>query len=105
MYRLSVLDDRFGASAEERYQLSIIAVACSVIEANLTIICTNLPTLGYKVFFDWVKDYKYGQVNAEGLRQLTIGNGPYPITVRGGDIELGGIAEHHRRYQVRDIDS
>ena len=79
-------------------------MACSVIEANLTIICANLPTLGYKVFLDWVKDYKYGNVNAEGLRQLTIGNGPNPINVRGGDGELDDMAEHRRRYSVRTID-
>ena len=104
IFRLIELDKRFGASAEDRYQLAIIAVACSFFEANLTIICANLPTLGYKVFFDWVQDYKYGEVNAEGLRQLTIGNGPNPSRVGGGDIEFGDIAEHHRRYQDRAID-
>ena len=78
---------------------------CSVVEANLTIICANLPTLGYILFFDWVTDYKYGNVNAEGLRQLTIGNGPIPTNVRGGMVELDGVAEHHRRYEDRYIDA
>ena len=82
IFRLSELHKRFGASAEDRYELAILAVMCSVIEANLTIICANLPTLGYQVFFDWVKEYKYGTVNEEDLRQLTIGNGPNPNNAR-----------------------
>ena len=104
IFRLTELDKRFGASAEDRYELAILAVMCSVIEANLTITFANLPTLGYIKFFDWVKDYKYGEVNAEGLRQLTIGNGPNPVNARGGDNEFGDIAEHHRRYDDRVID-
>ena len=70
---------------------------CSVIEANLTIICANLPTLGYNLFFDWVRSNRYGGVYAEGLRRLTIGNGPDPV-----DVERGDIAEHHSRQEDRD---
>ena len=77
---------------------------CSVIEANLNIICTNLPTLGYKVFFNWFERHMYGGVYAGALRQLTIGNGPNPVHVRG-DTELDDIAEHHRRDEDRVIDS
>ena len=104
IFRLSELDKRFGASSEVRYELSILAVMCSVIEANLNIICTNLPTLGYKVFSDWFERHMYGGVYAGALRQLTIGNGPTPVHVRE-DIELHDIAEHHRRDEDRVIDS
>ena len=100
-FRLSELHQRFHASAEDRYVLSIVAVMCSVVEANLTIICANLPTLGYKVFFDRVRRNRYGGVYAEGLRRLTIGNGPDPVNV-GRDIERDDISEDHRRYEVDD---
>lgn len=104
IFRLTELHKRFGASAEDRYELSILAVMCSVIEANLTITCANLPTLSYRLLFDWFERNMYGGVRAERLRQLAIGNGPNPVNVRGGDIELDDIAEHHRLYQARVID-
>ena len=100
-FRLSELYKRFHAPAEDRYILAIVAVMCSVVEANLTIICANLPTLGYKVFFDRVRRNRYGGVYAEGLRRLTIGNGPDPVNV-GRDIEREDISEDHRRYEVDD---
>lgn len=77
---------------------------CSVVEANLTIICANLPTLGYKLFFDWVRRIRYGGVNAEDLRRLTIGNGLDPINYGEAGTELDNIAGHHRRYVPRAID-
>ena len=119
IFRLRELDKRFRAPAGDRYELAILAVMCSVIEANLTIICANLPTLGYRVFSDWFARHVYGGVYAGDLRQLTIGNGPNPVDIRrrgdlhqhaikengpadpvyvGGDIELDDTAEHHRRY-------
>ena len=112
IFRLRELDKRFRASAGDRYELAILAVMCSVIEANLTIICANLPTLGYKVFSDWFGRHVYGGVYAGDLRQLTIGNGSKPVDIRRGDlhqhtadpvcvgrdIELDDTAEHHRRY-------
>ena len=78
---------------------------CSVVEANLTIICANLPTLGYRLFVDWFERKLHGGIRAERLRQFTIGNGPNPVNSREEDIELNNIAEHHRRHEYRVIDS
>ena len=78
---------------------------CSVVEANLTISCASLPTLGYKLFADWLERNIWGGVYAEGLRRLTIGNGPDPVNLWGGFIELDDIADHHRPYQERYIES
>ena len=101
--RLRLLNKRFGASAEDRYELAIQAVTYSVIEAHLAIICANLPTLGYQAFSDWVGENRHRRVSGSDRRRVTIGLFPNPghneESTRSND-----MAEHHRPYQYRYIE-
>ena len=103
--RLRELHKRFGASAEDRYEFAIQAVICSVVEANLAIICACLLKLGYRLFAEWLKRNIWGGVYAEGLRRLTLGNGPDPVYSVGGFVALDDIADHHHPFQDRYIKS
>ena len=104
IYRLRLLHKRFGVSAEDRYKLAILAVMCSVIEANVANICTNIPTLSYQVFRVWYSDRIYGTISAETARRRTIGFTPdsdyvLDYTQHGPD----HVAEQHRRDRLRSI--
>ena len=79
---------------------------CSVVEANVANICTNIPTLGYQVFFDWYNNRIYGAINGETARGRTIGfsqGSGFPTEYPGQ--ELDDIAEQHRPLRLRTIDS
>ena len=101
IYRLWLLDKRFGASAAGRYELAILAVMCSVVEANLANICTNIPTIGYQVFFAWYREKLHGTIDAETARQRTIGFDPIPGYEQH---ELNDMAEQHRPLKLRSIE-
>ena len=105
IYRLWLLHKRFGVSAEDRYELAILAVMCSVIEANVANICTNIPTLSYQVFRDWYSDRIYGTISAESARRRTI-IGFTPDSGNDLDYSQHGpdhVAEQRRRDRLRSI--
>lgn len=104
IWRLLLLNKRFNASAEDRYELSIKAVMCSVIEANLAIFCANIPTLGYQLFLSWFRTHKYGDFSGESRRVMTIGSGQ-KLNNRPEYWELDeNVAERHWRPRSRNID-
>ncbi|KAL8823859.1 MAG: hypothetical protein Q9191_005490 [Dirinaria sp. TL-2023a] len=71
--RLTLLYKRFDASAEYRYELSILAVMYSVIEAHLAVFCAILPRLGYRMFFAWIGENRQRRVSGPDLRIHTLG--------------------------------
>ena len=101
--RLWLLQKRFKASLEDGFEYGILSNMCAVVEANVAVICTNLPTLGYKAFSDWVKEHGYGSVSGENRRRYTIWFSPHPGCAEENR-ELDDVAEHHRRYRERTID-
>ena len=74
IYRLTLLAKRFDASAERRYELSILAVMCSVAELHLSIIFALLPRLGYTAFVSWIQENKQRRVSGRARQERTIGN-------------------------------
>ena len=87
--RLWILDRRFAASKGDRYVLSIEAVMYSIIEANVAIICTNLPALGYRLFFDWFEANEARRPRGRERRDTIVG---------GHEIELQTV------NQVEDLE-
>lgn len=65
---------RFDASAERRYELSILAVMYSVVELHLTVFCAILPRLGYKLLIDWIRENRHRRVSGSVRQGRTIGN-------------------------------
>lgn len=74
---------------------------CSVVEANVANICTNIPTIGHQVFFAWYREKLYGTIDAETARQRTIGFDPIPGYEQH---ELNDMAEQHRPVRLRSIE-
>lgn len=111
--RLKFLKKRFGASAESRYELSILAVMFSIVELHLAIICTILPRLGYTTFIAWIRQNQHERESGSVRQGRTIGNFKLPNFNGEGvplkiepthDVESDNRRSDQRTYEEREYD-